>query len=124
MCVSIGFVIGMKENVQLEPPALAGRKQRIKVFKQFIEANRKSLTPKQLLAQYSLQTGIAPNTIKGYLKLFLDAEVYVGPHYGVSRLLLTPEEYKEANTKYLLKQEEERKTREEEAKLHIQPETL
>jgi len=30
----------MKQNVQLEPPALAGRKQRIEDFRQFIEVKR------------------------------------------------------------------------------------
>lgn len=123
MCI-YEWGISMKENVQLMPPALAGRKQRIKDFKQFIEANRKTRTPKQLLARYSLQIGIAPNTVKGYLKLFIDAGVYVKPHYEVSRLLLTPEEYKEANAKYLQKREEERKKREEEAKSYIYPDTL
>jgi len=113
----------MKENVQLEPPALVGRRQRIKVFKQFIEAKRKTLTPKQIVAWYSLQTGIAPNTVKGYLKLFIDAEVYIHPYYEVSRLLLTPEEYKEANAKYLLKREKERKKREK-ANSYDSPETL
>lgn len=124
MCVSIGFAVSMKENVQLEPPALAGRKQRITDFRQFIEAKRKTLTPKQLIAQYSLKSGVAPNTVKGYLKLFIDAGVYVHPPWNVSRYLLTPEEYKKANAKYQQKVKRERKRREKEAKSHISPETL
>lgn len=102
-----------KENVQLEPPALAGRKERIKDFGQFIEANRKKQTSTQLVARYSLQTGIAIRTVQGYLKLFIDAGIYAKPTWPIKSQILTPEEREVAVEEYERKQEEERKKREE-----------
>ena len=102
-----------KENVQLEPPALRGRRQRIKDFEQFIEANRKKQTPTQLVARYSLQTGIASRTVNGYLKLLIDAGIYAKPTWPIKSQILTPEERKVAVEEFERKQEEQRKKREE-----------
>ena len=109
-----------KENVQLEPPALRGRRQRITDFKQFIEANRKDRTANQIIAVYALPTGISQRTIQDYLKLFVEANVYMRPtRYVCEYMLLTPEEYKVALEEWQRKEEEERKKREEaEAKLY------
>lgn len=109
----------MKETVQLVPPALAGRKQRIQDFKQFIEANRKDKSPTQLVALYSLQTGISKRTVDGYLKLFIEAKVYVTPWLLRPKRVLTPGEYEKARAEHSRKQEEARKRREAEAnRLH------
>ena len=102
-----------KENVQLEPPALRGRRQRIKDFKQFIEANRKDKSTKELVALYCLETGISIRTILGYLKLFYQANVYARPTPRVGHKLLPPEEHKVAIEEWERKAEEERKKREE-----------
>jgi len=105
----------MKENVQLEPPALLGRKQRIKDFKQFIEANRKDRTAKRIVSLYALETGIARRTVDGYLKLFIEADVYMKPNWNVCKnKLLTPKEYKVASAEWKRRVVEANKKREEE----------
>jgi len=94
MCVSIDMTIVMKQNVQLEPPALLGRRQRIQEFTEYVKANRKELTANKIVARYALQSGVADRTIAGYLKLFYEAGIYVKPNFRTRGMILTPKEYK------------------------------
>jgi hypothetical protein len=106
----------MKHNVQLEPPALAGRKQRIEDFRQFVEAKRKDTKPKRIVALYALETGVRIQTVQGYLKLLIQAGVYAEPTWKIANgHLVTLEEYEPLMKEYIRKQEEERKRREAEA---------
>lgn len=68
MYVSNGLLVTMKQKqlVQLVPPAMAGRRQRITDFKEYVEANRKDMSSKQILATYSLETGISARTLRQY----------------------------------------------------------
>ena len=93
MCVSICVAIIMKENVQLEPPALLGRRQRIQSFREYVEANRKELSASKIVARYALESGVANRTVEGYLKLFYEAGIYVKPNFRSKWLILTPKEY-------------------------------
>jgi hypothetical protein len=86
----------MKETVQVDPPALLGRRARIVEFKSYVESNRKELTPKVLCSRYALKTGISIRTVLGYLNLFYDAGLYRKPSYHSDWKLLTPEEYEVA----------------------------
>ena len=112
--MSIDMVIRMKETVQLVPPALAGRKQRIADFRQFIEANRKTKTSRQIVALYGLETGISVRTTEGYLKLFIEAGFYARPLGTLKGRLLTPKERDIFLKKLQRKRQEEQKQRETE----------
>jgi len=95
--VSNGIVGSMKEKqkVQLVPPAMAGRQQRITDFKEYVEANRKDMSSKQILATYSLETGISVRTLRQYLGVLIDAGVYVKPSWSLTKgKLVTPAEHK------------------------------
>lgn len=103
----------MKQTVQVESPAQAGRRQRIKEFKQFIEANRKSKTALQIVAVYGIETGIRQFTLNQYLKLFYDAGIYHKPTRISEHKLLTPSEYEETRKEHNKRMEEEMQRRKE-----------
>lgn len=94
MCVSIEMVMSMKETVQLAPPAMLGRRQRIQEFREYVEANRKNLGASKIVALYAIQSGVADRTVAGYLKLFYEAGIYVKPNFRSKWMILTPKEYK------------------------------
>jgi len=106
-----------KELVQLEPPALLGRRARVKAFKEFVESNRLKLKSNQLVARYCVDTGISQSTILSYLKLFYQARIYVKPHWRITNdLILTPQEYERARVAYM--QQQEAKEQEERERLN------
>jgi len=97
-------------KLQLVAPAQLGRKQRIEELRMFVEANRKSKNEKQIIALYSLNTGLRPNVVKGYLRLFYEAGFYIKPKYLTNFMIVTPSEYEELQE---LKQREEQRKNEE-----------
>ena len=60
-------------KAQLGLPAIEGRKARIKAFREFVEANRKVKTESQIMALYSIESGLRTELLKSYPKLFYDA---------------------------------------------------
>ena len=82
-------------KAQLESPAQLGRQQRIEEFRQFIEANRKIKTEKQIIALYSINNGMTVRLVKSYLQIFYDAGFYVKPGYLSKWKIVTLREYEE-----------------------------
>lgn len=80
-------------TVQLENPAQLGRKQRLIEFREYVEANRKSKRGTQIIAEYSIQTGLSLKLVKSYMQLFYDAGFYAKPRFSTKFMILTQSEY-------------------------------
>ncbi len=80
-------------TVQLENPAQLGRKQRLTEFREYIEANRKSKRANQIIAEYSIQTGLSLRLVKSYMQLFYDAGFYTRPRFNTKFMILTQAEH-------------------------------
>jgi hypothetical protein len=81
-------------EVTHDVPAIKGRRQRLEDFKSFIEKNRKSMNEYKLMSVYALESGLGMHTLKGYLKVFYGAGVWVRPNFYAKWFILTEEEYK------------------------------
>jgi len=101
-------------TIQLVSSAQLGRKQRINDFKEYVEANRQTKKVKQIVAEYSIQTGLSPRLVKGYLQIFYDAGFYIEPRHLTDWLIVTPKEYKKLVTDHERKEKEESKRLEHE----------
>lgn len=66
----------MTEKVQVECPAILGRRERMNTFKQYIETNRKDKPTTKIIALYSLETGLSVNVLKRYVQTFKDAQIF------------------------------------------------
>lgn len=79
-------------TIQYVTPAALARKQRVNELKDYVEANRKSKTEKQIIAEYSMQTGLSLRLVKSYLQLFYDAGLYARPRHSTKFKIFTQAE--------------------------------
>ena len=86
-------------------PAVERRKQRIREFRQLVEANRKDKTAQQIVALYSIHSGLTPRLLNSYLKLFIQAGLYHEPNYVTGNKIVTDEEYGPLFEQYQAKRE-------------------
>ena len=89
-----------KQTAQTLSPAQLGRKQRIQDFRQFIEANRKDKTVRQIMSEYCIDTGLSRRVVESYFRLFTDSGIYVKPCYATEWKIVTSGEYRKLETTY------------------------
>ena len=66
----------MIQHSYLECPTMRARKARVDQFMKFVEANRKTMNSRQLIARFALDFGLQRRIAEEYLRLLVDSGIY------------------------------------------------